>query len=479
MNTLKNRYFSKKTKGLKSLRFFSLLALSILSFSAVAADFVTGGIAYNITDFENNTIEVTYPEEGNESEVSYIGEVNIPSKLTYNEVEYTITGIGEFAFKECTELTRVTLPQTLKYIGQYAFFNSSGLKEVLGCEGLEEISGYAFANCGALADFPFLPSLKYIENTAFAYCIELKECNLNDVKSIGDNAFMGCKSLKSLNFSEFGGNLCKGVFMGCTGLEEVDLSETLEDIPELTFSDCPNLKTINLPTSLKRIGNNSFTGCRSIEEIELPENLESIGSNAFGGCSGIMKLNGLDHNIELGEGAFHNLASLDSLKISDIRIISKQAFAHCRGLKYLELKGEIHNILAGAFTDCVALDTIYVSGMIAPNLSPNSFDYETEYNTILLVDADALKVFKQAAQWNRFMHIEAVEPPSNIILPELENGIILSGVYISIGSESGPITIYNLTGQTFGQISAGEEIKTIPAGIYILRGEKFVTKIKI
>lgn len=56
--------------------------------------------------------------------------INIPSKVTNNETEYTVTGIVETAFNNYTNLQEITLPASLTSIGDLAFNNCSSLSIV-------------------------------------------------------------------------------------------------------------------------------------------------------------------------------------------------------------------------------------------------------------------------------------------------------------------------------------------------------------
>src|SRR5574344_284037 len=93
--------------------------------TAVAADFTTNGIAYNITDASAMTAEVTA------GTTKYTGVVSIPQTVENATKSYTVTAVGEFAFKNCTGMNTLTLPETIKTIGSYAFYGCTGLKGIV------------------------------------------------------------------------------------------------------------------------------------------------------------------------------------------------------------------------------------------------------------------------------------------------------------------------------------------------------------
>ena len=90
---------------------FSLILSVVFSTSASAEKI--DGIYYII--FSSETAEVTYGEE------KYSGEVVIPSSITVEGKEYTVTSIGKDAFYDCSGLTSITIPNSVTSIGVNAF----------------------------------------------------------------------------------------------------------------------------------------------------------------------------------------------------------------------------------------------------------------------------------------------------------------------------------------------------------------------
>ena len=93
---------------------FSLILSVVFSTSASAYDVEIDGICYNLNS-EGKTAEVTSVEK------KYSGEVVIPSSITVEGKEYTVTSIGYQAFYECYSLTSVTIPNSVTSIGVFAF----------------------------------------------------------------------------------------------------------------------------------------------------------------------------------------------------------------------------------------------------------------------------------------------------------------------------------------------------------------------
>ena len=121
---------------------FSLILSVVFSTSALAYDVVIDGICYNLNS-EYKTAEVTSGEY-------YSGEVVIPSSITVEGKEYTVTSIRNSAFYECSSLTSVTIPNSVTSIGNYAFYNCSRLTSVTIPNSVTSIGEWAFRDCRGL-----------------------------------------------------------------------------------------------------------------------------------------------------------------------------------------------------------------------------------------------------------------------------------------------------------------------------------------
>ena len=132
-------------KNLKS----TLLTLAALLCSTVASaySFKVDGIFYNITNGSALTVEVTYE---NSLYNSYSGDVEILSTVTYNDKVYTVTSIGSSAFRDCSSLTSIILPEGVTSIGNQAFYKCSRLTSIILPEGVTSIGKDAFTDCSRL-----------------------------------------------------------------------------------------------------------------------------------------------------------------------------------------------------------------------------------------------------------------------------------------------------------------------------------------
>ncbi len=102
-------------------------------------------------------------------------------------------------------------------------------------------------------------------------------------------------ALRTLDLSEFEGELSEGAFAGLDALETVVLPQ-VETIPGNMFAGCSNLSSIDIPASVNAIGAGAFKDCSSLKSVYLT-GVSAIGAGAFNGCSNLTSVTLLaDHS---------------------------------------------------------------------------------------------------------------------------------------------------------------------------------------
>ena len=125
----------------------------------------------------------------------------------------SVTSIGDFAFRDCTGLTSITIPASVTYIGNSAFS---------GCTGLTSIT---------IPD-----SVTYIGNSAFSYCTSLTSITIpNCVMSIRDWIFYGCSGLTSITIPDSVTSIGDYAFYICSGLTSIEYDGTIEQWQAVQF----------------------------------------------------------------------------------------------------------------------------------------------------------------------------------------------------------------------------------------------------
>ena len=168
-----------------------------------------------------------------------------------------VTSIGEGAFSNVEGLKKIIIPSTVKRIEQNAFRYNSTLEEVIMQEKIN-------------ADGT-IEGVEYIGNNAFMDCENLTTVQMaNSVKEIETQVFYGDENLQNINISKKLKEISSYLFAG-TGLQNVEIPEGVEKIEYGAFSSCKNLKTIKLPSILKTIDGTAFANCPKLSNIEIPE----------------------------------------------------------------------------------------------------------------------------------------------------------------------------------------------------------------
>ena len=342
----------------------------LLLFFALAVNASTvkiDGIYYNLNS-KVKIAEVTFGDE------LYYGEVNIPEKIEYEGVEYSVTSIGDWAFNHQGDasyvyyhsgLSKVTIPNSVKTIGKYVF---------RGCTGLSSVT---LGN-----------SLTSIGNSAFRLCRSLSYLKIPDsVTEIGSTCFYDCSNLSSVII---GGSLTTAgtfIFGNCTNLTFVDLGNSMAIIPGNAFHNCTNLKSVNIPNSVKIIGGAAFNGCTNLNQITIGNCVTEIGASAFRGCS-----------------------SLTNVTIpNSVSTIYDSAFDGCSNLKILTIGYGIKSIAENAFANCRDLTDVYCSAEDVPITNTDAFkDSYIEFAT-LHVPVSALEEYKNSLPWMNFKEKIALE----------------------------------------------------------------------
>ncbi len=286
-----------KRLSLKGLLFVLFLFCSSSIWASYS--FEEGGIYYNITSEEGDeiqTVEVTNSLGGSKTSTAsedYSGDVDIPETVTYDEVEYTVTAIGDYAFYYCTELGAVAVPSTVQTIGTYGF----GGFNTLHPEGLTSIT------------FGEGSQLQTIESYAFRYCTSLNTIEIpSSVTEIDTYALEGCAGLQSVTFGEDSQLQTIGnyVFHNCTSLTSITIPDGVTSIGNYMFYGCSALTSITIPASVTSIGSGVFRGCTSLASITIPEGVTSIGSQAFESCTSLTSITIPASVTSIGNQAFYN-----------------------------------------------------------------------------------------------------------------------------------------------------------------------------
>ena len=267
-----------------------LKAIALLAFftcamgaSADRINFDRDGICYLLTTYDDGTGAITVDNGGSYN--IYSGIVNIPDTVYYEGAYYPVVGIGYQAFKDCTGLTAVTIP-----------------------EGVTMLLNESFAGCTSLTNITLPSTLTSIYNNAFVGCSNLSTitCMNPDPRSFSSNNFdastyanatlmvpLGSKSSyqntsawsQFSNIQETNKFVVDGIYYTVTSGNNV--SVTYRDENYCSYDGeviIPSTVTYGGTTyNVTGVGQSAFRGCYVMGNlfITVPNSVTTIGTYAF------------------------------------------------------------------------------------------------------------------------------------------------------------------------------------------------------
>ncbi len=269
-----------------------------------------------------------------------------------------------------SSITEIVYNRYMTSTGQY--LGLSGAPSFSHAGKINSISGYAFKGCTGLTSVS-LPNVTSIGSDAFYGCTGLTSISFDNVTSIGASAFKGCTGLESVSLPSVT-SIRDGVFRDCTGLREVSFP-VLTSIGVNEFYDCTGLESVSFPV-LTSIGNYAFKGCTGLTSVSLP-NVTSIGGSAFSGCKGLESYNAngdvsvdLSNVTELGVNVFQVCTKLTGIvKWSNTLTEIPEDTFYSTAITSITNVGNVTSIGGSAFSGCKGLESYNANGDVSVDLS--------------------------------------------------------------------------------------------------------------
>ena len=371
---------------------------------ASAYEFQVDGIFYDMAG--DNKLMVT-------GSSFYLGDVVIPSSVTYGGSIYSVTGIRSEAFSGRTGLTSVTIPESVTSIGWGAFSGCRGLTSVTipesvtgigsqafsGCTGLQSIvvaennssyaslegvlfnkdkttliqcpgkkagaymipssviniGEYTFQGCGGLTSITIPKSVTNIGNAAFSGCTGLTSVTIPEsVTSIDSEAFEGCTGLTSViwNARNCTNHTLASPFSNCANIITFTFGDNVEQIPAYLCRDMDKLTSITIPEAATSIGQYAFSGCTSLTSVTIPHSNASIKASTPSDSKNLIPGQLSSGVASIGDHAFYNCINLTTIDLpAGLATIGNEAFKFCY-LPSIALPDGVTKIGDGAFYCC-------------------------------------------------------------------------------------------------------------------------------
>ena len=366
----------------------TVINLSNLTLSKGSSDY--GYVAYYADKVINGAVVdnfVFFTIDGKHTLVAYLGnatEITLPDN--YNGENYVI---GNDAFKGCSGLTSIEIPNSVTSIGNSAFYGCSGLTSIEIPNSVTSIGDSAFEGCSSLASIVIPNSVTNIGNGAFEGCNNIKFLEIN-TSSVG-TMFRDMKSLRKLVIGNDVENIPDNAFNGCSNLSSVTVGSKIKEIKSYSFNGCYNIAKVfwltNTPPTgyeylfgkTNYVSNNKYTKLENKVVTQfLNSNFEIDGIVYIPTSLADRKCCVADYNpgvnnrgvsipstvtyqgVELIVGdvmphAFYKNELIGAVALENKGMIGKSAFESCNNLTRVEIPQSITRIEDYAFRNCTAL----------------------------------------------------------------------------------------------------------------------------
>ncbi len=358
--------------------------------------------------------------------------------------------IADYAFKGCSSLTSIIIPDSVICIGWQAFSDCGSLTRIdVATENIQytsldgvlfdkdktvliqypvgkdetkyiipasvtDISESAFEGCTSLTSLIIPNSVRRIGDGAFSYCHSLTSITVPDgVTSIGQWAFEGCESVTSITIPDSVADIGDGAFSNCISLTRIDVTAGNEQYTSLDGVLFDKDKTVLIqypirksetkyiiPDGVTSIGDYAFEGHTSLISITIPDSVTNIGWYAFEGCTSLTRI-----DVAAGNEQYTSLdgvlfdkdktvlmqypigKSETKYTIPDgVTSIGDYAFGDCTSLASITIPDSVTDIGDGAFCDCRSMTSIAISNRVT-SIGDYAFNNCTSLASITIPDS--------------------------------------------------------------------------------------------
>ncbi len=274
-----------------------------------------------------------------------------------NLTESDTDGIYYSPFKELTALETINLGASIKELPAFLFCGIETIYEIELPSTVTDVGVGAFAFSG-ITSFKGSENLESIEEYSFYGCKSLESADFgNNIMIIGANAFTNCDKLTEIYIPDNVTNIEMEAFKNCVSLKSVRMSPNVDYIPREAFYNCTQLSSFTWQADSKLVGRLAFGNCVKLTDFDFL-NVEKLYINSFLG-SGVT-------DVQLGE-------SVNEASRTPLTTVEVQSFKNCESLTALGVGGNVTTVKSQAFADCTNLETAVIADSVT-EIAQDAFD---------------------------------------------------------------------------------------------------------
>ena len=411
------------------------------------------------------TRSLTFKKIGNEAFAD--------STLEHIDLFQTVEEIGDGAFRNCTNLTEITLPASLRSIGEGAFDGCDHLEKVhVQCD-VSLISPDTFSQCALLQEYPYgvrLPENASSEDVAslsstmgvapekplrregepdpepdpiampfeatdpslfrvdretgaligytgkLADVVVPREIDGVTVKSISRKAFSSC-----LDYTNTG--VVTNV-TSWTHLRSVVLPETVTHIEDGAFKYCQQLETFVCYGPLESTGRSTFSWCTSLKDAIFVNGVGAVDHYAFELTSSLRTFYTPNTLSSIGMNAFSH-SGIEQLRVDAVSL-GDGAFLSCEQLRELHFTKAVQQLGNGVASQCSALSLLCLENTDLSFLPSGGFLMQAAPELTVRIpaaaDAQAEKIASRVLLWGSKSTATVVREDCTLepVLPDID-----------------------------------------------------------
>ncbi len=322
-----------------------------------------------------NTAKVIGVYSGSGYYMSNYG-VEIPSEISFYDdsswtyKEYTVTEIGDGAFKDESYLRMIRLPSTITKIGDEAFMGCQEIQKFVNSPNLESIGDRAF-------QFSTVRNITFYRNftlgtdafkSTYLYtliCPEaMKDVIIASAKASDNSPY---NPINSTHFFTFGpnskfeddvlygmtGNVKTSIIYGGNYKGDYTVPSTVTEICDQAFEQAMNVTSVTIPSNVKKIGSYAFAFSMGLRQINMPSTEVELAVSAFSRATFITSIDLSHAKLPLPDSVCMESMVLQEVKLpAATKIIPTSAFEQCHQLNSINIPEGLTTIKDRAFVYC-------------------------------------------------------------------------------------------------------------------------------